>query len=108
MPEDINFMFMNMNRYDLQFGENFYDYSWQSGISHEKMMSDIKVPTIFIHAKDSYTDDGILLAASSDEQARKAVSLIEIAELVELESSHDIHRFNPDTFINAVNKLAKK
>lgn len=108
MPEDINFMFMNMNRYDLQFGENFYDYSWQSGISHEKMMSDIKVPTIFIHAKDSYTDDGILLAASSDEQARKAVSLIENCELVELESSHDIHRFNPDTFINAVNKLAKK
>lgn len=39
-------------------------------------MSDIKVPAIFIHAKDFYTDDGILLAASSDEQARQAVSLI--------------------------------
>ena len=105
MPESINFTFLHMREYDFLFGEHFYDYTWHSGISHKTLMSDIKVPAIFIHAKDSYTDDGILLAASSDEQARQAVSLIGDCELVELSSNHDIHRFHPDVFINAVNSL---
>lgn len=108
MPESINFTFLHMKEYDLQFGEHFYDYTWHSGISHEKLMSDIKVPVVFLHAKADYTDDGILLAASSDEQAGKAVSLIEECELVELVSNHDIHRFHPEVFIESVNKLYKK
>lgn len=108
MPEFLNFMFMHTNEYDMQFGEHFYDYSWHCGISHEKLMSDIKVPTVFIHCKDNYTEDGILLAASSDEQARKAVGLINDCELIELESNHDIHRFNPQTFIEAFERLSEK
>ena len=107
MPESINFIFLHMKEYDLQFGEHFYDYTWHSGVSHKKLMSDIKVPVVFLHAKDDYTNDGILLAASSDEQARKAVSLIQECELVELSSNHDIHRFHPEVFIEAVNKLYK-
>ena len=107
MPESINFTFLHTAEYDLQFGEHFYDYTWHSGISHEKLMSDIDVPTVFIHAKDSYTEDGILMAASSDEQARRAVELIGDCELIELSSNHDIHRFHPDVFIDAVNKLWK-
>ena len=105
MPETVNFTFLHIKEYDFLFGEHFYDYSWHSGISHETLMSDIDVPTVFIHAKDSYTEDGILQAASSDEQARRAVSLIGDCELVELSSNHDIHRFNPDVFIDAVNSL---
>ena len=105
MPESINFTFLHSQEYDFLFGEHFYDYTWHSGISHETLMSDINVPTIFIHAKDSYTETGILLAASSDEQARKAVELIGNCELVELSSNHDIHRFNPDVFIDTVNAL---
>ena len=105
MPESINFMFLHIREYDFRFGEHFYDYSWHSGIAHETLMSNIKVPTVFLHAKDSYTKDGILMAASSDEQARKAVKLIGNCELIELSSNHDIHRFHPDVFINAVNKL---
>lgn len=105
MPETVNFTFLHIKEYDFLFGEHFYNYSWHSGISHETLMSDIDVPTVFIHAKDSYTEDGILQAASSDEQARRAVSLIGDCELVELSSNHDIHRFNPDVFIDAVNSL---
>ncbi len=60
---------------------------------------------LFTYAKDSYTEDGILLAASSDEQARKAVELIGDCELIELTSNHDIHRFNAKVFIEAVNRL---
>lgn len=87
------------------FGEHFYDYTWHSGISHEKLMADINVPAVFIHAQAAYSDNGILLAASTDEQARRAVELIGECELVELSSNHDIHRFHPEVFIDAVNKL---
>lgn len=107
MPESINFTFLHTAEYDMVFGEHFYDYSWHCGISHEKLMSDIKVPAIFIHAKDNYSDEGILMAASSDEQARKAVNLIEECELIEISSNHDIHRFNSKVFIDAVNKIRK-
>lgn len=105
MPESINFTFLHIREYDFLFGEHFYDYTWHSGISHETLMSDINVPTIFIHAKDSYTENGILQAASSDEQARKAVSLMKNCELVELSSNHNIHRFNSKVFIDAINSL---
>ncbi len=105
MPESINCMFLHLREYDFAFGDHFYDYSWHAGISHEKLMSDIKVPTVFLHAKDAYTEDGILMAASSDEQARKAVELIGDCKLIELTSNHNIHRFNRDVFMDAVNEF---
>lgn len=105
MPESVNFSFLYTKEYDLLFGENFYNYSWHSDISHEQLMSDINVPTVFIHAKASYTEDGILQAASSDEQARTAVELIGNCEFIELESNHNIHRFNSETFLSAFEML---
>jgi len=57
MPGSINIMFLYMKKYDLWFGENFYDYSWHSGIGHVDLMRDIFVPTIFLHNKELYTDD---------------------------------------------------
>jgi pimeloyl-ACP methyl ester carboxylesterase len=106
MPQSINQTFQYSNEYDLAFGEHFYDYSWHAGINHEKLMSDIHVPTVFIHAKDQYSPNGILMAASSNEQARQAVSLIENCRMVELESSHLIHWYHPDVFTDAVNSLS--
>lgn len=108
MPESINFMFFNISEYDFNFGDHFYDYSWHAGISHTQLMSDIDKPTVYIHAKDQYTEDGILMAAASDEQARKAVELIGDCELIELKSNHDIHHFKPEVFIDAVNRFLEK
>ena len=48
------------------------------------------------------------MAASSDEQALQAAKLINTCELIELTSNHDIHRFHPKVFIDAVNKLLEK
>lgn len=107
MPESINFTFLHIKEYDFLFGEHFYDYTWHSNISHKDLLADIDVPAVFIHAKDSYTEDGVLQAASSDQQAREAVSLIGDCELVELSSNHNIHRFHPQVFIDAVNALMK-
>lgn len=103
-------IFLYIHDYDLRFGDKFYDYTWHNKISHRILMNKIKVPTIFMHAKDAYaidpeTKDSILMAASSNEQARKAVSLIKNCELVELVSGHDIHLEKPEIFIENINKL---
>ena len=105
MPESINAMFLSMPDYDFQFGDHFYDYSWHSGITHAEMMADIRVPTIFLHVEEMYTDDGILMAASSNEQAEKAAALIRDCELITLSGNHDIHRYQPDEFIHAINRM---
>jgi len=105
MPGSINIMFLYMKEYDLRFGENFYDYSWHSGIRHIDLMKGILVPTIFLHNKELYTDDGILMAASSNEQARKAAGLINDCELIEIIGNHNIHRFNSKVFIDTINKM---
>jgi pimeloyl-ACP methyl ester carboxylesterase len=105
MPESVNFTFLYSNQYDLRFGERFYNYTWHNGINHADLMRDISVPTIFLHTEETYTDDGILMAASSNEQARRAVELIGDCELIELKSNHNIHRFNPKVFIEAITKI---
>lgn len=105
MPQSINQIFQFVNEYDFEFGEHFYNYSWHSNISHSSILQNISVPTVFIHAKDLYSQDGILMAASSNEQAKKAKELIKNCKLIELKSNHLIHWYNPKVFIKAINDL---
>ncbi|MBS7527675.1 alpha/beta hydrolase [Fusibacter paucivorans] len=105
MPQSINLTFQYVDQYDFAFGEHFYDYTWHADIRHETLMSAIHVPTFFIHAKEQYSPDNILMAASSDAQARKAVALIDDCQLIELESNHLIHWYHPEVFIDAVNRF---
>ena len=109
LPKTVNKMMQDMftyiDDYDFQFGDNFYNYTWHNNISHEKLMLNVKHPCIFLHAKESYSKAGVLMAAASDQQASKAVGLIENCELIELESGHNIHLEKPEEFIKCINKL---
>lgn len=105
MPESVNFTFLYSTMYDHTFGEHFYDYTWHSGISHETLMSDIQVPAVYLHIEEMYSDDGVLMAAASNEQAARAVELIGDCQLVELTGNHNIHRFQSDDFIRAFERL---
>lgn len=107
MPESINFTFLYAREYDHAFGEHFYDYTWHNGISHEALMGDIDIPTVYLHVEEMYSDDGILMAAASNEQANRAVELIGDCELIQVTGNHDIHRFNSQAFIDAVNRLSQ-
>ena len=107
MPSMVNEMFAFVDQYDLRYGEHFYDYTWHSGIAHEKLVSDIHVPTIYIHAKESYTKDGILQCAASLAQAKEAVSLIQgDCRFFETKNSqHDIHNLVPDWYVEKLELL---
>lgn len=108
MPEATNFMFLYSRDYDLLFGEHFYDYTWHSNINHATLMSDIKVPTVCLHIEEQYSDEGILMAAASNEQAEKAVALMADCELIRSSGNHDIHRFQLQDFLAGINQMYEK
>lgn len=105
LPGSVNDIFRYLPQYDPAFGEAFYDYTWHSDIPHRQLMAEIAVPTVFLHCKDAYTEDGILLAASSDQQARQAAELISACRLMEISSPHNVHRTHPKQFLQAMELL---
>ena len=53
MPSSVWDVFEYARHYDHAYGEHFYDLSWNHGYSHSRILSDIKVPCVYIHAKES-------------------------------------------------------
>ena len=107
LPPAMTGTFLYVNDYDFLYGEHFYDYSWHAGIPQSKLMADIDVPAVYIHARESYTQDGILQCAASRAQADRAVELIgDQCVFLETETSdHDIHGNSTKLYLSAVNRL---
>ena len=107
LPNSVWYVFQYAMQYDFAYGEHFYDLSWNHGLKHEDILSAIRVPCVFIHAKESVDQNGVFTCASSREQAERAVSCIgENCSLVETDTSdHVIHTVHMDLYINAVNSL---
>lgn len=110
LPSSVTGIFHYVVDYDFQYGEHFYDLSWNNGYTHEQILSAIEVPCIYLHAKENVSDTGVYLCAASREQAERAVSYIsENCELIETESSdHVIHSVHSGVYIEAVNSLLKQ
>jgi pimeloyl-ACP methyl ester carboxylesterase len=100
LPIAINRMFdMIGGAYDLRFADTFYDCSWFDGYDREKILSSIRCPSILIHTNWHFTEDGVLMAAMSGEDAQRAHSLIPGNEMVRVDSGHDFHQEKPKEFI---------
>ena len=107
LPKSITCVFHYVEQYDMMYGEHFYDLTWNHGVAHEQMLSDIEVPCIYLHAMEQTADNGVYLCAASKEQADRAVSLIgENCTLIETkDSDHNIHGNHTNVYLKAVNKL---
>ena len=107
LPASIWFVFDYAREYDFAYGERFYDLSWNHGYAHKDILSAIKVPCVYIHAKESVHENGTFLCAASKEQAERAAAYIgDNCRLVETDSSdHVIHTVHRDVFVEAVNSL---
>ena len=107
LPSSIWYVFEYAKKYDFAYGERFYDLSWNHGHTHEEILSAIKVPCLYIHAKENAADDGTYLCAASREQAERAVSYIgDQCRLIESDTSdHVIHSVHRDFYIDAVNSM---
>lgn len=93
--------------YDFNYGEHFYDLSWNNGYTHEQILTDIEVPCIYLHAKENLAETGVYLCAASREQAERAAAYIgNNCRLVEMDTSdHVIHSVHEEEYLEAVNSL---
>ena len=110
LPYDMWYLVQFTMKYDFAYGEHFYDLSWNHGHKHEDILSAIKVPCLFLHAKEAVDPNGVYECAATREQAERAVSLLgDHCRLVETDTNdHVIHTVHSDVYINAVNSLSGK
>ena len=94
-----------MDDYDPRFGDAFYDGSWMAGIDQEPLLNQIACPVVYLKAKTNYGDDGVLYAATTDEDAARVERAISNCETIEIVSGHDIHVEHPDVFIAAIDRV---
>lgn len=97
--------FQGMNHYDPLFGEKFYNDSFHCGISHEDILKKIKCHTVFMKAKTDVSQDGILLAALSEEDAERVSKIVPDCELIHFDCGHGIHIENPKAFVRCLLNL---
>ena len=109
LPSSIWYVFEYAKEYDFEYGERFYDLSWNHGLTHKEILTAIDVPCVYIHAKETVHENGTYLCAASRKQAERAVSYIgDNCRLLETDSSdHVIHTVHSDMYIEAVNAMLK-
>ena len=95
-----------MDDWDPRFGDSFYDGSWMAGIDQEAILRQIKCPTVYLKALTNYGEDGVLFAATTDEDAARIQDTIANCETIAIKSGHDIHVEHPDVFVKAIDQAA--
>ena len=107
LPPSVTGIFHYVVDYDFQYGERFYDLTWNHGYTHKEILSKIKAPCIYLHAKEERADNGVYLCAATREQAERAAGYIgKNCTLIETDTSdHAIHRVHQDVYLDAVNRM---
>lgn len=95
-----------MDDYDPRFGDAFYDGSWMDGIGQEPMLRQVECPVVYLKAAISYGNDGVLYAATSDDDAARVRECLASCDYMEVDSGHDIHVERSDVFFEAVGRVA--
>ena len=110
MPKSATSVFHYVIQYDMLYGNHFYDLTWNHGITHEQLLSDIEVPCVYLHAKEEVAENGVFLCAASREQADRAVALIGAnCKLIETDNSdHNIHGVHKEVYLDVVNSFLKE
>ena len=96
--------FNGLNDYDPNFGETFYNDSFNRNIDYEKLLSSIDCETIFMKAKTVIDEDGLIQCALTDEDLDKVKSLIKNINVVYFDCGHGIHNEKPKQFIKTLTR----
>lgn len=94
--------FHGMNHYDPFFGEAFFTDRFHGGILHEELLRNIKCKTVLMKAQTNTSKEGILMAALSEEDVKKAAELIADCQIVRFDCGHGIHIEKPKEFLECL------
>lgn len=103
-PKKFMESFNGLNDYDPNFGEAFYNDSFNSNIDYEKLLSNIDCETIFMKAKTVIGEDGLIQCALTDEDLDKVKNLIKNIDVEYFNCGHGIHNEKPKQFIKTLTK----
>ena len=81
---------------------NIYVYN---EIPHEDILSNINCKTIFMKAQTNISEDGILMAALSEEDLKRVSEIIADLQIVRFDCGHGIHIEKPKEFIECLANL---
>lgn len=104
-PKSALAAYIGMGLYDPGFGQAFYDGSFHADIPHERILSEISCPTLFMKAKTEWSDNGILLAALDEDDLNRCLELIEQVDLVRFDCGHGIHIEKPKEFVRRIERF---
>lgn len=85
-----------MNEYDPRFGKAFYDGTWDANQAEE--LRKITCPVLLLHANTEIMADGTLNGAMSQDEADRAMSLLQHGTYRRVDSTHVIHLAEPEQF----------
>lgn len=101
--------------YDLRFGQTFYTFKWFDAFDQTMTLQRITKPSILLHIAPSqngsyYDEHGVLLSAMDDKDAQRVHKLLGARNTLidNIKSSHDIHKDQPRTFIDAIDQVAQR
>ena len=100
--DTVRLLMRGLDEYDPRFGAAFYDGTWNEGFDHAATLQKITCPTLLLHANYSWTADGLLDGAMTQEDADLAMSLLSDGTYQKVDSGHVIHLENPDEFVTSI------
>ncbi len=60
LPSSVWSVFEYAQYYDFAYGEKFYDLSWNHGLVHKEILTQIEVQCVYIHAKENVHENGTI------------------------------------------------
>jgi pimeloyl-ACP methyl ester carboxylesterase len=102
LPVSVREVIRGLHYYDPHFGAAFYDGTWHAGFDHAEALRKIQCPVLLLQANFEIEEDGTLYGAMSQEQAGRAVSLLQNGRYVRVDSPHVINLEHPDEFIQFI------
>jgi pimeloyl-ACP methyl ester carboxylesterase len=97
--DTIRLLIRGLDFYDPRFGAAFYDGTWNAGFDHAVALARITRPVLLLQANSTIMEDGTLNGAMDQEDADRAMSLLQNGTYVKVDSGHVVNLEKPDEFL---------
>lgn len=105
LPSSVQEMIRGMDLYDPRFGNAFYEGTWNNDFNHFDALKKITCSVLLLHANFSYTIEGVLNGAMSQEMADRAMGLLKNGTYRKIDCGHVIHLEQPELFASLLKEF---
>ena len=107
-PGSLRSLFKMLSMFDPDFARAFVDGRFYEGFDHAEALSRVRCPLLVMHANWFRHPDYGLVGAMDDQDAKRIQELVPQAKYVQIPANHVIHRFEADTFNEALVDFAAR